>query len=251
MQDGIRGEAEGGEKESKSGEAGGEGTVEWGVVRGREGQPKENGVKERERQSWQLVKNMRGFHSGFCPWVKLTSGRRGHRVQEPNNSAAVNPLLSHTAIDRKATFVVLNARRRKTCGQVTVHSLTLSAWLKQKFGGKSWHTCQCVMECRTSPFEFRITFHYSLFHYWTSKRFQPYCLHIHWKVSSPEPRLKSSDWTCAKLSWMLHKGEGIIVSFGFILAYLRLCFKICTGLSFPLAAQLTDFVLLQLGRRVP
>lgn len=51
-------------------------------------------VRERERakeRSWQPLKNMRGFHSGFCPWVKLASGRRGHRVQEPNNSAAVNP----------------------------------------------------------------------------------------------------------------------------------------------------------------
>lgn len=101
----IRGGTEWGERESKSDRDG-------------RGQPRrERGMRMtagrvRERSSWQPVKNMRGFHSGFCPWVKLASGRRGHRVQDPNNSGSVNPLLSHSLTEEVKTYCY---KMRKGC----------------------------------------------------------------------------------------------------------------------------------------
>lgn len=105
-------EEQSGEKERVNQRESGEGTAER-----RERDENDGGESERasnrenrarERQSWQPVKNMRGFHSGFCPWVKLASGRRGHRVQELNISGSVNPLLSHILTARKKSrFVVL------------------------------------------------------------------------------------------------------------------------------------------------
>lgn len=61
----IRGGTEWGERESKSES---EGRVQQNTENDKEREREtESEKKESERESWQPLKNMRGFHSGFYP----------------------------------------------------------------------------------------------------------------------------------------------------------------------------------------